>query len=138
MQKEDNCDTSVNKAKTEPEEHSGIIRSHGNGCLALMGTHIGLSPLPSLIASLTQVTCWGALHEPDGEFRDAERGAARSGRRHCSPSPPPPPCMLVPGNNVIIRPEPSNVSCSSIGPSYLLPQKQGGISTFQTLPEFLL
>lgn len=89
MQKEDNHDMSVNKAKTEPEEHSGITRSHGNRCLALIGTHIGLSPLPSLIASLIQVTCWGALHEPDGEFREAERGTARSWRRHCSPSPIP-------------------------------------------------
>ena len=54
-----------------------------------MGTHIGLSPLPSLLASLIQVTCWRALHEHDGEFREAERGAARNGRRHCFPSPHP-------------------------------------------------
>lgn len=73
----------------EPEEHSGNHKESWEWMSALMGTHIGLSLLPSLIASLIQVTCWGALHEPDGEFRDADRGTARSGRRHCPPRPTP-------------------------------------------------
>lgn len=80
----------VNKAKTDQKN---ILESQEpwEWVSSLTGTHIGPSPLPSLLASLIQATCWRARHEPDGEFREVERELPGAGRRHCSPSPHPHP-----------------------------------------------